>query len=50
MDTKMLKSCSDLLAPIPNIIFNNSLELGIVPEALKKVRVTPVYRKLEKVF
>ena len=45
MYPKLLKCCSDLIAPIWTDIFNASLELGMVPDLLKRARVTPVFKQ-----
>lgn len=40
-----LKVCADQLAPIFTQIFNNSLELCVVPSCLKRSTIIPVPKK-----
>ncbi len=45
---KVLKECAAQLAPSLTLLFNKSLQLGIVPDLWKSANVAPVHKKNEK--
>jgi hypothetical protein len=45
---RLLKECAKELAPIFTILFNKSLQTGLVPAEWNQANVTPVFKKGEK--
>lgn len=45
---KVLKSCSDVIAPYIAYIINRSVDTGIFPDSLKEARVTPLFKSGDK--
>ena len=44
LDSKLLRSIADIIAPSLTFIFNLSLQSGVFPAELKKARVVPIYK------
>ena len=42
---RLLKTCAEEIAPIYKILFQNSLDQGIVPDDWKKANIVPVFKK-----
>ena len=48
INNKILKTCSGVLAPTLQYLFNKSLSLGIYPSSWKHANITPIYKKNSK--
>ena len=44
---RLLKECSSEIAPIPGLIYNESLAQGTVPDDWRKANVAPIFKKGE---
>ena len=45
---RVLKKCSSEIAPIPALIYNESLAQGTVPDDWRQANVAPIFKKREK--
>ena len=48
LNARMLKKCSNVIAPILALIFNESLVRDHVPDEWRQANVSPVFKKGEK--
>ena len=46
---RLLKDTADLMAPLPTLIFQASLNQGLVPDDWKKANVVPVTKKAPEI-